>query len=374
MRTEILAVAVKELRQTRRDPRTLAVLVIAPIIQLVLLGFAVNLDVTHVPVVVADADQTAESRAFTRELLAGDAFDPVAATPAAPDAMAQVVAGDAAIALVVPRGFAADLKAGRPTTVQALADGSDAQRAVVAQNAMGAFALRWGLQHSPLTALAQAQAPVGRTVVQPRVLYNPTLDSRIYFVPGVAATLLLVVTLVVTAMGLAREKESGTLEQVLVTPMSSWAVVIGKVLPYGLIGLLDLALAVALGSAIFDVPIRGFLPLVGLGGSLYLLNTLGLGLFVASAARTQQQAFMGAFFVILPMTLLSGFMSPISNMPAWLQPLTLLDPMRHMVEIMRGVLLKAATFEDLSRQYGILAAMGTALFSGAALALKRRLS
>ena len=160
----------------------------------------------------------------------------------------------------------------------------------------------------------------------------------------------------------------------LVTPMSSWAVVIGKVLPYGLIGLLDLALAVALGSAIFDVPIRGFLPLVGLGGSLYLLNTLGLGLFVASAARTQQQAFMGAFFVILPMTLLSGFMSPISNMPAWLQPLTLLDPMRHMVEIMRGVLLKAATFEDLSRQYGILAGMGTALFSGAALALKRRLS
>ena len=175
-------------------------------------------------------------------------------------------------------------------------------------------------------------------------------------------------------MGRACEKESGTLEQVLVTPMSSWAVVIGKVLPYAAIGLLDLALAVALGSAIFSVPIRGSLPLLMFGGALYLLNTLGLGLFVASTARTQQQAFMGAFFLILPMVLRSGFMSPISNMPAWLQPLTLLDPVRHMVEILRGVLLKAATVTDLAQQLGILAAMGAALFTGSALALKRRLS
>ncbi|MBU0553280.1 ABC transporter permease [Myxococcota bacterium] len=373
MTTEILAVALKEIRQTRRDPRTLAVLVVAPLMQLILLGFAVNLDVTHVPVVLADADQTAESRAFAEALLAGETFEAVAALPDPEAAAAEVIAGRAAIALIIPPGFAAALRAGRAVDVQALADGSDAQRAVVAQNTLTAFAARWSLAYSAATGQAPrfTQAPVE---IRPRVLYNPTLNSRVFFVPGVAATLLLVVTLVVTAMGLAREKEDGTLEQILVTPISSEALMLGKVLPYGLIGLFDLALAVTLGAAIFGVPLRGALPIVGLGGALYMLTTLGLGLFVASAARTQQQAFMGAFFLILPMTLLSGFMSPISNMPAWLQPLTLLDPMRHMVEILRGVLLKGASLADLAPQLLWLAGMGLTVFTAAAVALRKRLA
>lgn len=369
MKTEILAVAAKEVRQVRRDPRTLVVLVIAPLLQMVLLGFAVNLDVVDVPVFVADADQTAESRAFTEALIAGDAFVAIGAHPDPAVGMAAVVRGEAAVTVVVPRGFAADLAAGRPTEVQALSDGGDAQRAVVAQNTLTAFATRWGIARMA----GKVQRPRGRTEIRARVLYNPTLDSRIFFVPGVAATLLLVVTMVVTAMGLAREKETGTLEQIQVTPMPATALVLGKVLPFAVIGLFDLLLAVTVGAVVFDVPVNGHLIVLFAGGSLYMLTSLGLGIFVATVARTQQQAFMAAFFLILPMVLLSGFMSAIANMPEWLQPLTLLDPARHMVEILRGVLLKGSGFADLAAQMGWLAAMGVTVFAGATVALRRSL-
>ncbi len=372
MRTEILAVAAKEVRQTRRDPRSLLVLVVAPLLQLVLLGFAVNLDVDDVAVFVADMDQTATSRAFASDLLAGDTFVLAAALPDPDAALGAVVHGDAAVALVLPRGFGADVAAGRPVSVQVLTDGSNALRATVAQNAISAFALRWGLRHrAPVRVPGVFEGP---TEVRSRVLFNPRLDSHVYFVPGVAATLLLVVTLVVTAMGLAREKEDGTLEQILVTPMPATALVLGKVLPYAVIGLFDLTLAVTFGAIVFDVPIHGDLATLYAGGTLYLLTTLGLGLFVATVARTQQQAFMGAFFLILPMVLLSGFMSPIANMPAWIQPLTLLDPVRHMVEVLRGTLIRGAGFADLQGQLAWLAGMGVAIFTGAVLALRRRLA
>lgn len=372
MKTEILAVAAKEVRQVRRDPRSLVVLVVAPLLQMVLLGFAVNLDVVDVPVFVADADQTADSRAFTEALLAGDAFVSIGAHPDPAVGMAAVVRGEAAVSIVVPRGFAANLAAGRPTEVQALSDGGDAQRAVVAQNTLTAFATRWGIKRMAASA-SSAQMPRGRTEIRARVLYNPTLDSRIFFVPGVAATLLLVVTMVVTAMGLAREKETGTLEQIQVTPMPSTALVLGKVLPFAVIGLFDLLLAVVVGSVIFNVPVNGHLIVLFVGGSFYMLASLGLGIFIATVARTQQQAFMAAFFLILPMVLLSGFMSAVANMPDWLQPVTLLNPARHMVEILRGVLLKGAGFADLSSQLGWLAVMGVTVFTGASVALNRSL-
>ena len=375
MRTELLAVAQKEVHQIKRDKRTLALLIIAPLLQLTLLGFAVNMDVDHVKTVVADADRTAESRAFISGLLAGDTFERAAETPLNAEAAAQaIVDGRAQMALVVPPGFAAKVAAGHPASVQVLADGSDAQRTIVAQNAASAYAMRLSiarLRAHPPPGLARR---LGVPEVRARVLYNPTLNSRIYFVPGVAATLLLVVTLVVTAMGLAREKEAGTLEQILVTPLHSLALVFGKVLPYAVIGLFDLAVAVAVGAVLFDVPIRGALPVLFTAGAFYILTTLGLGLLVASVARTQQQAFMAAFFLLLPMVLLSGFMSPVANMPAWIQPLTLLDPVRHFVEVLRGVLLKGAGFAELSGQIGALALMGVGVFTAAVVALSRRLA
>ncbi|MEZ4465214.1 MAG: ABC transporter permease [bacterium] len=366
MITEALSVAEKEVRQTLRDPRTLVVLVIAPVLQLIILGFAVNLDVDHVPTIVVDADRSGASRAFADGLLAGDAFTRHDDAPDPDTALDRLTAGEASVAIIVPVGFAAALAAGRTAPLQIISDGSDAQRGTVAQNTLGAYAARFA-------TLGREGAPIGHPDVRPRILYNPTLDSRVYFVPGVAATLILVVTLIVTSMGLAREKEAATLEQILVTPLSPSALVAGKTLPYAVIGLFDLGLVVAFGSMLFDVPVRGSLPLLFTAGGLYLLTTLGLGLLVATVARTQQQAFMAAFFLILPMVLLSGFMSPVANLPAVLQPWTLLDPVRHFVEVLRGVLLKGAGWRDLAPQLVALAGMGTAIFVLSARALSRKL-
>lgn len=368
----------KELRQTFRDKRIVLMLTGIPLIQLIFLGFAVNLEVEDVRTVVADEDHSPESRAFLDGLTAGDAFLKVGGVRSADAAQELVAAGEAKIALVVPVGFGRDLAHGRPTAVQVLVDGSDSNTATIAASAVTTYALQRAMANTRgrLEALAGqsgAAISVSTTRVEPRILYNPTLASRIYFVPGVAASLLLLVTMIVTAMGLAREKEGGTLEQVLVTPLSTTTLILGKTLPYAVIGLFDLAIVVTAGAWIFDVPVRGSLPLLFFGGSLYLLTTLGMGLLMSAIARTQQQAFMGAFFFVMPAILLSGFVTPVENMPAWLQPLTNFDPMRHFVEIMRAVLLKDASLAEMGSQLVALAGIGLTVFSVSAAMLKRRL-
>lgn len=376
--TALWSLMSKELRQTFRDKRMVALLIIAPLLQLIVLGFAVNLDVVHIPIVVVDQDHTPESRRFVEGLVAGDTFDLVGHDERVADAMGRVERGQVPVALIVPRGYSQDLARGRQAQVQALVDGGDSNRAIVAQNTLMAYGLSSSLvlaQERLRAAAAQlgAEPRISQVRVEPRVFYNPTMNSRIYFVPGVAATLLLIVTVIVTSMGLAREKEMGTLEQVMVTPISPATLVLGKTLPYAVIGLADLGLVVTAGAWIFGVPLRGDLLIIVFGGALYLLSTLGIGLFVSSIARNQQQAFMGAFFVIMPAILLSGFMTPVENMPTWLQPLSTVDPVRHFVEVMRAVLLKDASFGDLLPQFAAMGGIGLTVFLAASLVLYGRL-
>mgnify|MGYP006293465947 CR=1 FL=1 len=281
--------------------------------------------------------------------------------------------------MVIPRGFAERRRTGRPATIQAMVDGSDTNRAIVSQNAMMAFAMKEASKEA-LDTLSQKAAQMGRAPhlptiqVVPRIFYNPTLDSRIYFVPGVASTLLLVVTLITTAMGLAREKEMGTLEQVMVSPIRPEILILGKTLPYGVFGLIDLGMVVVAGAWIFDVPIRGSVPLLFLAGMLYMLTTLGVGLLVSTLARTQQQAFMGAIFFLMPAVLLSGFVTPIENMPEWLQPFSNFTPVRHFVTILRAVLLKNSSIVDLGHHFIALAGLGLTVYATSAYLLRRRLS
>jgi ABC transporter DrrB family efflux protein len=229
---------------------------------------------------------------------------------------------------------------------------------------------------SGLPGLAQSPTPptqIDLVRVEPRTFYNPSLDSQLHFVPGIAAILLLVVTIIVTALGLSREDEAGTLEQVLVTPMTPTTLVLGKTLPYALIGLVDLLLVIAAGAVVFDVPIRGRLWLLLLAGILYMLTTLGIGLLAGTLAKSQQQAFFNAAFFLLPAMILSGFLNPIESMPEWLQPVTAFDPVRHFVEILRAVLLKGSSLSDLAPSYVALAGMGIATFWLAGWALRRKL-
>jgi ABC-2 type transport system permease protein len=374
----LLAVMVKEFRQTFRDKRMVALLTVAPLMQLLVLGFAVNLEVTEVPTIVADEDRSPESRAVVEALLAGDTFRERGATPSAQAAAEIVGRGEASIAIVIPRGFAQRQRRGEPAALQTLIDGSDSNRAIVAQNAVTAFALGRAIagaeRQLEQRAAARGQAStMPRVRVEPRVLYNQTLNTRIYFVPGVAALLLLIVTFITSSSGLTREKEMGTLEQVMVSPIRPEILILGKTLPYGLIGLVDLGYVIAVGSWVFGVPIRGSVGLVFVAGTLYMLSTLGAGLLVSALARTQQQAFMGALFFIMPATLLSGFMTPVENMPDWLRPLSGLTPVRHFVEILRAVLLKDASLADLGAQFVALGGMGVAVYGASAYFLRRRL-
>lgn len=380
MLTALKAMVVKELRQTFRDKRTAALLIIAPVMQLIVLGYAVNLEVSHVATAVADLDRSPESRRFAEGLMAGDTFDLDRYVDTGPQALALIDQGEVSAALVIPPGFERDLMAGRPTTVQVMVDGTDSNRAIFAQNAVSAYATTRGFEHAliqaRLAAAARGIPPRSPALlrVEPRIFYNPTLDSHIYFVPGVAATLLMVVTTIVTAMGLAREKEAGTMEQIMVTPMSPLAIILGKTLPYGLIGMVDLGMVVAGGALIFHVPLRGPLWLLALGGLLYILTTLGLGLLISTLARSQQQSFMLAFFFMLPAILLSGFMTPIANMPPWLQTATHFNPVRHFIEVMRAVLLKGATFTDMAPQLVALGGIGAIVFLLSVLAMRRSLA
>lgn len=361
---QLLSVMIKELRQMRRDKRTLGILLVAPVLQLLVLGFAVDLDVSDVPAVTVDADHTGQSREFLRGLLADDTFTEVAHVESAREAMDLIVAGDASVAFVVPKGFSQSVSRAEPPSVQAWVDGGDVNRATIAQNAITSYALSW--TGDPLRKLT---APTElRTVIR----YNPGLLSPWYLVPGIAGTLLLTITTIVSAMGFSREKETGTLEQVLVTPISAEIYLLGKVVPPAGIGLVTLLLIVAAGRAVFGVPLRGSLFVLMCGGAVYLLSALGVGLVASAFAKNQQQAFINAFFVLLPATLLSGFMTPINNIPEPLRTMTMINPMRHFVSLSRAVMLKGAGFADLGSQFLALTIIGLVMFFGASRVMRMR--
>lgn len=356
----------KEIVQALRDKRMLFMLVAAPVIQLVMLGYAVNLDVDKIPTVVCDEDETEASRDLSREMVAEGTFLHEANVDTPEAAQAALESGEAAVAVIVPRGFAVRLARRDDPEVQVIVDGTDSVRAQVAINDAMQFLMLKGIGAPPRTA-----PPPPLT---PRILYNPRLKSVLYMLPGIAGSLLLNITTMVAAMGLARERETGTLEQVLVTPIQPVVLLAGKCVPFILFGLLDVVGILAVGSWLFDVPIRGSFLVLGVGAFLYLFSTLGVGILLSTFSASQQQAILSGFSFILPAMLLSGFASPIESMPAWLQPITLLNPMRHFVEIMRGCMLKGAGFADLAPQFAWLAGLGPVILGASVVRFNRRLA
>jgi ABC-2 type transport system permease protein len=374
-RSMLLAVMRKEVRQTVRDRRMMFILVVVPAIQLIVFGVAVNFDVDRVPAAIVDLDRSHASRTHVRRLFADGTITAVAWPASVQEADAMLVSGDLSVVLVIPSGFERDLARGQSTTVQAIVDGSNPNRANVAAAAIATYFARES--DSAIRLRVARAAGTGQRVVVPdlsirsRVLFNPELDTAVYMVPGIMAMLLLIVTTIVTAMGLARERERGTLEQIMVTPVPAPILIFGKILPFAVIGLVDVALALVVGSYVFGMPMRGDLALLFTGTFFYLLTTLGAGLLVASLSRSQQQAFMLGFLFMLPAALLSGIMSPIRSMPEWLQWLTVINPLRHYQEITRGVLLRGAGIEQLYVQLGALALIGVIVFTFASLRFRR---
>jgi ABC-2 type transport system permease protein len=364
----LLAVAKKELRQTVRDRRMMLLLLVAPAIQLFVFGFAVDFDVDRVPTVVVDRDESRMSREHVRRLAADGTLALIGREPSVSDAERLLEAGDAAVVLVIPEGFERDIVRGRGATVQVLVDGSNPMRANVAASTVAAyFAERSGelvrLRVSRLAALGM-RAPVFTWLsVRSRVLFNPELESAVYMVPGIAAILLMLITTIVTAMGLARERERGTLEQILVTPVPSGVLISGKIIPFAAFGLFDFILALVVGSYVFDMPLHGDFVVLFAATVLYLMTTLGVGLLISTFSGSQQQAFMGGFLFMLPAALLSGIMTPVESMPDWLRPFTYVNPVRHYAEVTRGTLLRGAGLDELATELEVLSIMGVGIFT-----------
>ena len=340
-----------------------------------MLGYAATTDIHNVPVVVVDGDRSPASRRLIERFAASPYFDIVHEAPDPRAVEAELAGGRAWLAIVVPPGFArgldTPLDANVPsrTAIQVIADGTDANSSGVAlayvQGLVGEF-------NAELAESRGGSLPVidGRI----RVWFNPDLESRDFMIPGVLALLLMLITANLTSMAIVREREVGTLDQLNVTPIGRWELIIGKLLPYALVGIVDVVLVVTVAVLWFEVPLRGSVALLFAASLVYLVCTLGLGLFVSTISATQQQAMMTAtFFVLTPMIYLSGFIFPIENMPAAIQPLTRLIPLTYFLVIVRGIFLKGIGLDLLWPQALALLAWGLAILVLATLRSSKRL-
>jgi ABC-2 type transport system permease protein len=382
----ILVILRKEFIQLLREPRMRGMIFLAPLIQLVMFGYAVTLDVDHARIAWRDMSQTPESRALRARFEGSGRFD-VVALPNSDDEVQQLLDRSQvhAVVAVLPE-FARDLARGKTAQVQVLLDGTNSNTAsLVFAYAAGVIAGFGGdvalnpSKNQQMIQVATREAGVngglapGQIVPTTRAWFNPDLRSRNYFIPGVTANLLLMLTMMLTAQAIIREKEIGTMEQLMVTPMRPIELMLGKTLPFALIGLIDMLIVVGAALLLFQIPFRGNFLLLVFCSLLYLMPSLGAGLFLSTISSTQQQANLGSFFITTPAFMLSGFAFPISNMPLAVQCLTYLNPMRYFMEIVRGIFLKGAGISVLWPQMLILAAYGVIIVGLSAIRFHKKL-
>lgn len=360
----IVELLVKEFLELRRDRSARFRLLVPPILQVLLFGYAATFEIFNVSTVILDQDHTQESRALVSAFTSGNRFKVTTIAARIDDARDAIERSRAQIAVVVPPGFAQLLRKGQTAPVQVLVDGTNSNTALIALGYVGQIAGTFG--RTVALDLGQRSGRfAGRTPssvdMQERYWYNPNLNSRWFFVPGVIGTLTLITIVNLTAFAIVREREVGTLEQILVTPIRPFEFIIGKTLPFFLIGLVQVSLIAVIGTFWFGIPFNGNPLVLLLGTCLFLLSTLAIGLLISTLCKTQQQAFASNFFVLNPMFILSGFSFPIASMPDVLQWLTYLDPLRYFLVIVRGTYIKGVGLDILWPQMAALAALGSGL-------------
>lgn len=361
----IKAVLRKEIRQALRDRRMRIIIFVSPLMQLFLFGYAVNTDVRNIRTVVCDRSETSISRGLTDAFQASGYFRIVHRVRDPREAEPLLDKGDAQVILVIPEDFSRDLRRGRTADLQMIVEGTDS---VVASNAVsyGKRIIAAHLQKlanpppaGAITMKAIARLPQARPEI--RVWFNPDLKSRNFFVPGVIALLLTLVSLVLTSFSIVREWEVGTMEQLIVTPLRPVELIVGKTLPFFLLGLIDLTLIFLVGTLWFRIPFRGNILLLALSAVLYLINALSIGILISTISRTQQQALMAVFFYFNPALLFSGFIFPIYNIPLLLRWIAYINPLTYFLDIVRGVFLKGVGITVLWPQLLFLVIAGPIL-------------
>ena len=371
----------KEFIQTLRNPRMRFLLFLPPVLQLVVFGYAVTLDVDHARIAWMDMDNTPESRALLAKFEGSGRFD-IVATPRSEQDVQKVLDDSAAHAVIrVLPGFARDLARGRSTEVQILVDGTNSNTASLVSSYAASVIASFSAEEGPrpqgfgAAAATSGRIPMtaGLVTARSRVWFNPDLRSRNYFVPGVAANILMMITLMLTGQAIIREKEIGTMEQLMVTPMRPIELMLGKTLPFALVGIIDMLIITGAALLLFRVPFRGNFLLLLICAVPFLMTSLGAGLFLSTISHTQQQANMMSFFFTTPAFMLSGFTFPIRNMPVVVQYLTYLNPLRYFMEIVRGVFLKGVGVEILWPKILALVVYGVLILGLSALRFRKTL-
>jgi ABC-2 type transport system permease protein len=355
----------KEFIQVLRDPNMVRLIFMMPVIQLILFGYVVNTEVKLIGTEVYDFDRSQESREFVRSLEAGDYFIPQRAERSILELQAAFKTEDADMALVIPPGFSEELIENRPVEVGLIVDGTNANSANIGIGYASQIAREFSQQRLDLELPLKAGY---------RFYYNPEMESQYFMVPAIVAALLTMITVMLTSMAIVREREQGTLEQIMVTPIGGTTLMLGKILPFAILGLIEMVIALTLGVVWFQIPFVGS-PLLLFGLSLlYLMTTLGLGLFFSTVTSTQQQAMFFAWFFSVFALLTSGFFTPIENMPTAVQYVTYINPMRYFVEIVRGIILKGSGPVDLWGEIYPLMIFGVAIFTFATMRFTKRTS
>jgi len=378
MKARLLPLIKKEFIQIFRTKPMLAFIFVMPIVQTLLMGYAVTTEVIHVPLVICDQDRSADSRHFIQMFEQTEYFDIIAVTPEYEKLRPYFDKGTANAAVVIPRNFSRDVHELKASTLQTIIDGSNSNTAMVAIGYLQGIGAKFG-QYLQLDLVNEMQyyasgKPPITLQSEDRVWYNPNFVNSYFMVPAIIGIILAFSTMILTAVNIVREREVGTLEQLMVSPLKSYQIMIGKLVPFALLGFVEIMIVMVAGKIYFDIPMRGSYWLLFFTSFLMLLTTLGLGLFVSTVTKTQQQSMFLAWFFLVFIILMSGFFFPIENMPQWLQYLSLLDPLRYYTVCLRSIFLKGAGLQPLLPQILALGVYGVAIISFAGARFQKRLA
>lgn len=366
---------VKELTQVLRDKRMRMTLIIPPLFQLIVFGYAANLDVKHIRTAVRDLEQSVESRDLIARLGSSKYFEIVAFPQTPKEIESLIKKGDILLSIEIPHDFSRKLKKGDTATVQIIFDGTESNTVMIAlgyaNQILSEFSTAILLKR--LNRAGMVNFEEAGVELRHRTWFNPNFESRLFYVPGVIASIAFLIPIILTAQAIVREREIGTLEQIMVTPIRSWELMVGKTLPFAMIGLLDVVMIALIGVFWFEVPLRGNPLVLLLGAVLFLMSSIGVGLFISTISTTQQQSQISTFFFSMPAFTLSGFAFPIENMPQWIQYITFANPLRYFLVIIRGVFLKGNGLDILWPQMAALAVLGGFMIFLSSLRFQKRL-
>ncbi len=366
---------IKEMIQLLRDRRLRITLIVPPIFQLIIFGYAANLDVKDIAIAFRDLDRTVDSRQLIYRFLGSKYFKAIDYPEDISTIEALLKKGKIILSIEIPSGFSKRIKKGDTANIQIIVDGTESNTALIAlgyiNQILSEFSRETMFQKLNREGMARFEE-VGVTI-ESRIWFNSNLESRFFYIPGVIASIAFIIPIILTAQAIVREREMGTLEQIMVTPIRPWELILGKTIPFAMIGFIDVVLIAIIGITWFKVPFRGNPAILLLGSFLFLTSSIGIGLFISTISSTQQQAQISTFFFAIPAFILSGFAFPLENMPEWLQYVTYLSPLRYFLIIIRGVFLKGVGLEVLASQMIPLAILGGVMFFISSLRFKKRL-